>query len=377
MKAYCVCPRLNANRFSLGAVLLALGCVLLAGCMPGRSFIGPLPPLSHAQAETAERLKRDVYQLADHIGERNIKHIEQYDQAADYIEESLKIPSISVTRQIYPVVYGVNGQGGRYLTFAGDKDGNIDYDSPYIRPGDELQEIRCYNLIGELTGTERPEEVVVIGAHYDSLMGTVGADDNTSGVAAVLELARRLAASPPPRTVRFLAFANEEPPFFRTPLMGSWRYAKSCRDAGDNIVAMMSIDGLGYFSDEPGSQQYPLQGARQFYPSKGDFVTFVGDTSLPSVVRRAIRTFRTTTPFPSEGIAAPRLIHGIGWSDHWSFWEHGYPASFMVTDTLPFRYAHYHRLTDTADRLDYERMARVVDGLEAVVRELAGEKVSR
>ncbi len=352
-------------------VLVTAYCILTTGCMPGRSFDGPLPPLSQAQSETAERLKNDVYQLAEHIGERNINKIEGYHQAADYIEESLSIPPISVTRQSYAMFYGVNEQGQHNFGFWSDDDGNPLPEPPDVKPKDQRQPIACHNLIGELTGAEIPDEIVVVGAHYDSFMGTVGADDNASGVAVVLELARRLASKPTPRTIRFVAFANEEPPFFRLPLMGSLRYADSCRASGDQIVSMMSIDGIGYYSNEQDSQDYPLS-AGWLFRNKADFISFVGGMSLPSPVRRATGTFRKTASFPSVGIVAPRWIHGVDWSDHWAFLENGYPASFMVTDTLPFRYEHYHQVTDTADRLDYERMARIVDGLEAVIRDLAG-----
>ncbi len=226
------------------------------------------------------------------------------------------------------------------------------------------------NIEAVLKGTSRAGEVVVVGAHYDSFYGLNGADDNGSGVAGVIALARRLACCPQPRTIRFVLFVNEEPPAFWTPDMGSWVYAKGCRAAGDTIVGMLSLESIGCYSDQPGSQHYPPPlGA--FFPDTGDFIAFVGNTSSRSLVHECIGTFRGTTPFPSEGAALPGLLPGVGWSDHWSFWKEGYPA-LMVTATAPYRNERYHTPADRPDTLDYERTARVVEGLEKVVRELAG-----
>jgi Zn-dependent M28 family amino/carboxypeptidase len=174
-------------------------------------------------------------------------------------------------------------------------------------------------------------------------------------------------------TVRFVAFANEEPPWFQTANMGSLVYAKACRERNDRITAMLSLETIGFYCDDAGSQDYPFPFGL-CYPSKGDFVTFVGNLGSASLVREAIAIFRETTPFPSQGGALPGWIPGIGWSDHWSFWKVGYPA-IMVTDTAPFRYPHYHTTRDTPEKIDYGRMARVVAGVERVVRRLAGGRL--
>jgi len=163
---------------------------------------------------------------------------------------------------------------------------------------------------------------------------------------------------------------NEEPPHFRTEEMGSRAYARRCRERKENVVAMLSLETIGCYSDEPGSQKYPFPFGL-FYPSEGNFIAFVGNVSSRSFVRRCVATFREKAAFPSEGGALPGFVPGVGWSDHESFWENGYPG-LMVTDTAPFRYAHYHRKADTPDQLDFERCARVVSGVEHVLRDLAG-----
>src|ERR1700686_506533 len=224
------------------------------------------------------------------------------------------------------------------------------------------------NLIVEIDGGARANEIVVIGAHYDTVYDCPGADDNTSGVAALLELARALRNSHPARTVRFVAFVNEEPPWFQTENMGSLVYAKEAHKKKENIVAAVSIETIGMYSDVEGSQQYP-EGFKSLYPSKGTFVAFIGDFSSHGLGRDAVRSFRAATQFPAEGSSAPAWISGVGWSDHWSFWQEGY-SGIMVTDTAPFRNPNYHQPTDKPDTLDYDRMARVVHGLMRVVTDL-------
>ena len=224
------------------------------------------------------------------------------------------------------------------------------------------------NIIAEIRGGTRANEIVVIGAHYDTVYDCPGADDNTSGVAALLELARLLKTSHPARTVRFVAFVNEEPPWFQTEDMGSLVYAVQAHKLKENIVAAVSLETIGMYSDVEGSQQYP-QGFKSLFPSRGNFIAFIGDLSSHALVRDAVRSFRSAAQVPSEGSSVPALIPGVGWSDHWSFWQEGYPA-IMVTDTAHFRNPNYHRPTDMPGTLDYERMARVVHGLVRVVTDL-------
>lgn len=225
------------------------------------------------------------------------------------------------------------------------------------------------NIEAELPGVEDPQRILVVGAHYDTAGNLPGANDNGSGVAATLELARRFAGSKPKCTIRWLFFTNEEPPFFQTPAMGSYVYAKRCHERKENIQAMLSLETIGYYTDQPGSQSYPI-GFHPGYPDRGNFLGFVADFKSVFLLRTALKSFRAATPLPAEGAAAPSSVPGIGWSDHWSFWQFGYRA-LMLTDTAPFRYPHYHTAQDTPDKLDYKRLAEAVQGIAAVVQGLS------
>jgi Zn-dependent M28 family amino/carboxypeptidase len=304
--------------------------------MPLKSHRGPLPPLTAEQGALRDALKRDVQKLAGDIGERNVYFAAKLRAAADYVEASFKASGHKVLRHTFQAL----GE-------------------------------TCHNLEVEISGAKFANEIVVIGAHYDSVSGSPGANDNGSGVAALLALARAFGTNQPARTLRFVAFVNEEPPFFQTAEMGSLVYAKMCQQRNDNIVAMLSLETIGYYTDADHSQKYPFP-VGLFYPSRGDFIAFVGNTTHSHLVRQCIALFRRHAQFPSEGGALPSALPGIGWSDHWAFWQAGYPA-LMVTDTAPFRYPWYHTAQDVPDKLDYERMARVVRGLEKVVAELANQ----
>ena len=303
--------------------------------MPGRSLSAVPPPLTSEELTLRDELRRDVQEIAGEIGERNIEHYKELAAAADFIERSFSEAGLHPRRDEYDVA-------GR----------------------------QCENIEAEIAGL-RPE-IVVIGAHYDSVFGSPGANDNGSGVAALLALARRFAGKSSGRTLRFVAFTNEEPGHFQTEQMGSWVYAHRCQERGNRIAGMISLETIGYFSNVPGSQKYPMIGLRFLYPSVGNFIGFVGNVSSRALVRHALRTFRAHATLPSEGAALPAGVPGIGWSDHWAFWQHGYPA-IMVTDTAPFRYPHYHARSDTPEKLDYESMTRVVGGLQYVISDLAAD----
>ncbi len=300
--------------------------------MPGHSYSGPLQPLSADEVVLRDNLKIHVSTLAGEIGERSIDRYENLNRSVEYIETVLR-------------GYGYQVAGHEY----------------------KARGKTVKNIEVETDGGKLPGETVVVGAHYDSI--GPGANDNASGVAGLLEIARLLKAKHLDRKVRVVAFVNEEPPFFHTEEMGSRVYAKWLREGSEKVVGMISLETIGYFSDAKGSQVYPLPFSL-FYPKTANFIGFVGNVSSRSLVRRAVKTFRETTQFPSEGIAAPGWMTGIDWSDHWSFWQEGYPA-LMVTDTALFRYKHYHTSEDTPDKLDYDRMARVVSGLVSVVVNLA------
>lgn len=211
--------------------------------------------------------------------------------------------------------------------------------------------------------------LVVVGAHYDTVPGSPGADDNASGVAGLIELARLLADSPPP-SVRLVAFGLEEPPVFRTRHMGSYAYAQRLRGERVKIKGMICLEMIGNFSDRPKSQSFPLFFMDSIYPETGNFIALVGNTRSRPWTKAVKAAFSKGTDLPVESLSAPFVVIGVDFSDHWSFYRHGYQA-VMVTDTAFYRNPHYHRPSDLPRTLDYVRAAKVVDGVAAAVRALA------
>lgn len=303
--------------------------------MPGKSYNGLLLPLTPAQIRLRKRLRRHVDTIAGSIGERNLHHYAALEATARYISQTFQSMGYQVAEQVFTV-----------------------------------QDKIVKNLEVVKQGSRRDDEIIVVGAHYDSVLGSPGANDNGTGVAGLLELARVLQPQSFSRCVRFVAFVNEEPPYSYTDAMGSRRYAERSASLGERITAMLSLETIGYYSDEEDSQYYPFPFG-WFYPGKANFIGFVGNLRSRRLVRQAIRSFRRHAEFPSEGVAAPGWITGIGWSDHWSFWQAGYPA-IMVTDTALFRYAPYHSPADRPEMVTFDGFARVVDGLAGVIRDLAG-----
>lgn len=224
------------------------------------------------------------------------------------------------------------------------------------------------NLEIEINGTAEDASIIVVGAHYDSVPGTPGADDNASGVATLIELARALRALRPVQTLRLVAFVNEEPPFFHFGEMGSGIYARAARLRGDAIRIMFSLEMLGCYEDRRGSQRYPPL-LRHFYPDRGNFIAFVSNLRSHAALREAVRAFKASSDFPVESLASPSFVPGVSWSDQLSFWREGYRA-LMVTDTAFHRNPRYHGPDDTTDTLDYGRMAQVGMGLADCLRRL-------
>jgi Zn-dependent M28 family amino/carboxypeptidase len=261
---------------------------------------------------SARRLEAHVTRLAGEIGERNVFRPEALAASARYIEEEWRDQGYEVT----PLSYTAQG-------------------------------VESVNPVS----------------------GSPGANDNGTGVAALLELSRLFAGVSPDRSLRFVAFVNEEPPFFNWGSMGSMVYAKAARKRGDDIRLAISLETIGYYSDEPGSQRYPPF-FRFFYPNQGNFIAFVSNFRSRSWLKRALAAFRASSDFPLESVATFELVPGIDWSDHLSFWRQGYPA-LMITDTAPYRYPHYHRPSDTPDKIDYSSLARVTDGLRGMMTLLA------
>jgi hypothetical protein len=332
-----------ARRMSLFAVLLILG-IAAAGygalhymtSVPGKPHTGALPPLTPEEATLAQSLKRHIATIA--AREHNLVHYDELETVARYIEATLASLGYAVGRQEFLA-------GGKMVR-------NID-------------------VTVEPAAPNADPEVIVVGAHYDSVSGSPGANDNASGAAAVIELARlaRGLDAAGTKRIRFAFFVNEEPPYFRTEAMGSLQYARALARRNERVIAMYSLETIGFYSSEPGSQIYPAPFGLIF-PDRGDFVAFVGMLGSRALVRKTMRSFRSHTAFPTIGGVAPGVVPGIGWSDHWAFARHGFQA-VMITDTAPFRYPHYHRSSDTPDKVDAEKVARVVKGLERVIRELS------
>ncbi len=281
------------------------------------------------------RLKSHVMALANEIGPRNVFVPEKLNAASDYVRKFWEAAGYEVTTQTF-----------------------------------ETQKVECRNLAVEISGKSNANEIVLIGAHYDTVSASPGANDNGSAVAALLELSRLFSTRSVGKTIRFVAFANEEPPFFKTRKMGSLVYAKECRKRKENIAAMVCLETIGYYRDEPKTQKYPVP-LSFCYPNTGNFLAIVGNFGSKPLVMTFARNFMEESDFPVECAAMFGFITGIDWSDHWSFWQEGYPA-IMLTDTALFRYPYYHSYQDTPDKLNYGALARVTYGiykaLEKMVR---------
>ena len=312
--------------------LIAIGSLMIS--MPGKSYSGQLPPLTPSQEQVSQQLNRYIKIIADDIGEHNYIFYNQLIQVENFLNERLSQAGYAVKTQEYSV------------------DGKV-----------------FRNLEIEIRGTEKPDEIVIVGAHYDSVVGSPGANDNGTGAVAILALAEKFATLKPKRTLRFVEFVNEEPPFFWSENMGSWVYAQRCKERQENIVAMLSLETMGFYSQASNSQQYPVNILKLIYPNQGNFISFIGNISSRSLIHQAIGKFRNSAQFPSQGVSLPNFIPGGGWSDHWSFWQAGYPA-LMVTDTAPFRYPYYHTQQDTPEQIDYYGLTLVISGLESVIQDL-------
>lgn len=279
------------------------------------------------------RLETHVHKLTVELTPRDESHIENLDRVAAYIKNEFSLATTSVSEQPYRV------QGKSYR-----------------------------NVIAQF-GPES-EERIIVGAHYDTAGPLPGADDNASGVAGLIELGRLLGRQQPPMKVELVAFTLEEPPYFRTTGMGSSVHAETLRKQNVRVRAMFSLEMIGYFSDAPRSQHFPAGVLNALYPSTGNFIGVVGRLGDWSLVRRTKSAMRNASPLPVYSINAPVFIAGVDFSDHLNYWHAGYNA-VMITDTAFYRNGNYHTDQDTADKLDYKRMAMVVEGVYAAVTELA------
>jgi len=311
---------------------LALSCAaLLAACGGHRLRPGAEAPCLAPTVDPAA-LRVHVETLATRFAPRNFDHPANLDRAAAFLAGELRSAGAAVSEQTYDV------EGRRYR-----------------------------NVVARF-GPDTPE-IVVVGAHYDTAGDQPGADDNASGVAGLLELARLLAAYPPPLRIELVAYTLEEPPSFRTAQMGSAVHARALAERGAKVRLMISVEMIGAFSDSEGSQEYPPV-IGLFYPSAANFIAVVGKWGQGREVRAVASALRAASPLPVETLTAPTFVTGIDYSDHQSYWAHGYDA-VMITDTSFFRNARYHTADDNPDTLDYARMAEVVKGLHCAVQDLA------
>ncbi len=294
-----------------------------------------------SKAELAERLHKHVDRLAGLIGPRHVGYPSALGAAASLIERELSESGYAVRRQPYSV---------------------------------HCTEVA--NLIAEMPGTAPEAGILILGAHYDTVEARPGADDNASAVAVIVEVARLLRGRQFRRTVRFVAFSCEEPPHFYTGDMGSQVYARECRERGEHVAGMLCLEMVGYFTDQPGTQQMP-QGIprllRWAFPRRGNFLAAVGNVRSWRLAWSFRRGFKKTSRFPLYSVVLPEFVNAIRLSDNSPFWDQGYPA-LMLTDTSFLRNPHYHLPTDTSDTLDYARMAQVTRGVTGAISRLAGKR---
>ena len=291
-------------------------------------------------------LQRRLFQISETLSleERNLRNNPSgLSRAADFIEEFFSRSGFSVSRQTF-----------------------------------QIDRFDCHNLEAvprDFCGLQEPHWI--LGAHYDSAPGTFRADDNISAVAILLETARLLAQSPnPPRNIRFVAYTNEEPPHFMNESMGSRVHATSCRKNGDNLQGMICLESLGYYSNEPGSQELPIYGvpdetltfarSRGIDPTVGNYIAIVGDEHSTALLARFDAAF-SIDPVPTLPLVMPEMRL----SDHLCYWDEGFPA-LMLTDTAMFRNPNYHQPTDTVETLDFKAMASITENLVSALARFAG-----
>jgi hypothetical protein len=287
------------------------------------------PAKNQALAEPA-RLRDHVDKLAVDFFPRSIFQPETLDRVADYLGNTWQSAGLPVEEFSYTVP--------------------------------ETGERRYRVVYTRFPGVNASLAPLVIGAHYDAIALTPGADDNASAVAVLLELGRLLRQKAPKYPVELVAFPNEEMPSFGSENMGSYRYAQRMKEDGKKIRAMISLEMLGYYRSEPKTQTFPLGVLEKIYPTVGNFLCFASSMDQALLVRRAKRAFWQATDFPVETFVGPRFIKGLMNSDHSSFLALGFPA-FMATDTAYYRNANYHTPEDLPESLDYQAMAKVTDGL--------------
>jgi len=289
----------------------------------------------------AENLKKHVYTIVETFNDRGYTNIEMLDNTAEYIHNEFSKYSDEVSYQTFEVQAFLDEPKREYR-----------------------------NVIANFRGAEGcDDEIYIVGAHYDTFAGLSGANDNTSAVAGLLELARLFKEHPPKCNLQIVAYSLEEPPFFRTQNMGSFIHAKSLKENNIKVKLAIVLDMIGFYSDEENSQSYPFPFMGWYYPSKANFISIVSNLSLENIVhtRDAKSIFKASSDLPVYSINAPSFVPGIDFSDHQNYWKLGYPAIF-ITDTAFYRSDNYHTPKDTPESLNYEKMAKVVEGVFEVIK---------
>lgn len=297
----------------------------------GWNFFTPIVNIRLLNLQLADNLKSHVYKLSAEIGDRSVFKYGKLEQSADYITNQLKTIGYDVEFQKYTI---------------------------------EGKNVR--NIIASKPGERFPQEIIIVGAHYDTCFNP-GADDNASGVSGLLELARLLKDKTTDRTIEFVFFVNEEPPFFKSEYMGSRVFAREAKKERKNIKAVIVFEMIGCYSNKINSQRYlPIAGI--FFPNKGNFIGVFGNFRSRQLVDRIKKSFKHNSSFPIESLALD-FIPGIDFSDHWSFWKEGYPA-VMISDTAFLRHNNYHKNSDTWEKINFENMACIIEGFYQVLSEL-------
>lgn len=323
--------------YATAFVILGVLVVLLYPILKIKMSSSVHPPREDAFTDVeVKRLYEHVQNLSVRIGSRNFYEYDRLAQAEDYIKEVLENMGFAYSLQSY------------------------EYKGKIFK-----------NIIVTLSGQGHDDGSVIIGAHYDTVFGTPGADDNASAVAVLLEICRLLQDHKPMRTLRFVFFTLEEPPLFRSRHQGSYIYARHLKEKKEAVHAMLCLEMLGYFNNKDGGQAYPVPGMNLLYPSTPDFVSIVGNLQSRALVEKVRDSIKRGSTIHVEGIATLPYVPGVDFSDHRSFWKMGYPA-VMITDTAFYRNPNYHTENDTIDTLNFVKMASLLKGLVQVSVDLAG-----
>lgn len=320
----------------LGLIIIGIAVFLIAkGSTFGWNVFARGSSCAPRDNLLVSRLKDHVYTLSYKIGDRNMFNFVNLNKAANYITDKFKSYGYKVEFQEYA-----------------------------------CQTKKVKNIIAVKTGSKFPEEVIIVGAHYDTYFNP-GADDNASGIAGLLELASFMSGKENERTLKFIAFVNEEPPYFKTEHMGSLVYATKVKTTQEKIKAAIILEMLGYYTNKVFSQRYPpFFGFLRSW--KGNFIAMAANLSSRKLLEQAVSAFKKGSKFPLEYVVASESVSGITFSDHWSFWQAGYPA-ILVTDTAFLRNRNYHLYTDTWEKLNYVNMASVVEGLYSVAESIVND----